>query len=63
VPLRRRNPDFSRSSLPDIKTLFISGYTADILHKKGIMESHLNFVSKPVFPDDLARKVRSVLDS
>ena len=47
---------------PDAKALFISGYTADIIHKKGIFESHINFISKPVTPEALARKVREVLD-
>jgi YesN/AraC family two-component response regulator len=48
---------------PNIKSLFVSGYTADILHKKGIFESNINFVSKPIAPQDLARKVRAVLDA
>jgi CheY-like chemotaxis protein len=48
---------------PHIKSLFVSGYTADILHKKGIFESNINFVSKPIAPQELARKVRDVLDA
>ncbi|MBN1380123.1 MAG: PAS domain S-box protein [Deltaproteobacteria bacterium] len=47
----------------DIKSLFVSGYTADIIHKKGIFESNINFVSKPIVPQELARKVREVLDA
>ncbi len=47
---------------PDTKVLFVSGYTADIIHKKGIFEDNINFVSKPIIPDDLARKVRELLD-
>ena len=48
---------------PDMKVLFLSGYTADIVHKKGIFEDNINFVSKPIVPDDLARKIREVLDA
>jgi PAS domain S-box-containing protein len=48
---------------PQIKTLFMSGYTAEIIHQKGILDMGLNFISKPVLPDDLLRKVREVLDS
>lgn len=45
----------------DIKVLFMSGYTADIIHKKGIVDGSINFISKPVTPDKLLRKIRSVL--
>lgn len=47
---------------PDIKALFMSGYTANIIHKKGILEEGINFISKPVSPNELLRKVREVLD-
>ena len=48
---------------PAMKALFISGYTADIIHRKGIYEDNINFLSKPVLPYDLAIKVREILDS
>jgi len=47
---------------PGIKALFISGYTADIVHKKGFLDQTLHFISKPFSPDELLRKVRDVLD-
>jgi len=47
---------------PEVKALFISGYTADVMHKKGILEKGINFIAKPVSPDKLLRKVREVLD-
>jgi DNA-binding NtrC family response regulator len=47
---------------PDIKTIFASGYTADILNRKGMLEEGINFVFKPIPPDGLLRKVREVLD-
>ncbi len=46
----------------DIKVIFISGYTADIIHKKGILEEGLNFILKPISKNNLLRKVREVLD-
>jgi len=55
--------DSAKAIRPDIKALFISGYTADIIHKKGIFEGDLNFLNKPIVPDELALKVREVLDS
>lgn len=47
---------------PDIPALFISGYTADILDRKGISGEEVECISKPVHPFDLLRKVREVLD-
>ena len=47
---------------PDIKILFVSGYSADIINKKGFLEAGMNFISKPVSPDELLIKVRDVLD-
>ena len=51
-----------RSIRPDIKVLFISGYSADMISKEGILEKGMNFISKPVSPSELLRKVREVLD-
>lgn len=47
---------------PDIKTLFMSGYTSDAVMTRGIVEAGLNFVSKPISPTDFLKKVREVLD-
>jgi len=52
-----------RKTHPAIKALFMSGYTANIIHKKGILEKDLNFISKPVAPAELLRLVRKVLDT
>lgn len=52
-----------RKTAPDIKTVFTSGYTADIVHKRKILEEGLEFISKPVSPKELLKKVRDVLDS
>ncbi|HSW62275.1 MAG TPA: ATP-binding protein [Dissulfurispiraceae bacterium] len=46
---------------PDAKVLFISGYTADHLSAKSILREGLHFVSKPVSPQELLRKIREVL--
>ncbi len=47
---------------PDVRVIFMSGYDANILHKKGVIEEGLEFISKPIMPDELLRKVREVLD-
>lgn len=51
-----------RGLRPDIKALFMSGYTANIIHKKGILDSATEFISKPFSPNAFLRKVRDVLD-
>ena len=46
-----------------IRVLFMSGYTRDIVLDKGIEEKSFHFISKPLSPNGLLRKVREVLDS
>jgi PAS domain S-box-containing protein len=48
---------------PGVKTLFMSGYTANIMHQRGIIEQGLHFVSKPILPNVFLEKVREVLES
>lgn len=47
---------------PDIKSIFASGYATDIIDKKGVIEEGVNFIQKPILPDELLRIVRKVLD-
>ena len=47
---------------PHMKVIFISGYATDILYKKGIIEEGINFISKPMSPNEILIKVRDVLD-
>jgi PAS domain S-box-containing protein len=47
---------------PEMKVLFMSGYTKDIVIKRGILDDELNFLAKPVTSSDLLRKVRHILD-
>ena len=54
--------DEMRKLRPDIKTLFTSGHTGDVILKKGILEEGMNFISKPAPLTDLLHKVRDVLD-
>ncbi|HTP03669.1 MAG TPA: PAS domain S-box protein [Nitrospirota bacterium] len=46
---------------PDIKVIFMSGYTADIIEQQGILEKGMNFVDKPTATSVLLEKIRAVL--
>jgi PAS domain S-box-containing protein len=47
---------------PDVKTLFVSGYTMDIAQRKELLDEGMDFLLKPIAPKDLLRKVRETLD-
>jgi CheY-like chemotaxis protein len=47
----------------EVKVLFTSGYPSDIMHRRDIVRSGLEFISKPVTPQKLLRKIREVLDT
>ncbi len=47
---------------PNIKVLFMSGYTADIIVHRGIIEENVHFLQKPFSIQAMAGKVREVLD-
>lgn len=46
---------------PAIKTLFMSGYTADVIAHRGILDEGINFIQKPFTPRALAKAIRDVL--
>jgi two-component system cell cycle sensor histidine kinase/response regulator CckA len=47
---------------PDMKVLFVSGYTEDTVVRHGVIDGEIEFLAKPLTPDSLLRKVRNVLD-
>jgi len=47
---------------PEIKVIYMSGYTDDAIARHGILEPGLEFIQKPFSPEGLACKVREVLD-
>jgi two-component system cell cycle sensor histidine kinase/response regulator CckA len=48
---------------PKMKVIFVSGYTDDSIIQHGVLAPGIAFLQKPIQPDDLARKVREVLDA
>jgi len=47
---------------PDMKYLFMSGYTANVIAHRGILDEGVNFLQKPFLMSDLAAKVREALE-
>jgi two-component system, cell cycle sensor histidine kinase and response regulator CckA len=46
---------------PDLRVLFMSGYTTDEVLRQGIQAEEVHFLQKPFTPDGLLRKARDVL--
>ncbi len=51
-----------KSTYPKMKTLFMSGYTANAIAHRGVLDQGVNFLPKPFSFQELAFKVRAVLD-
>lgn len=48
---------------PGLRTLFMSGYTADVIAHHGVLEKNIRFLEKPFSVRTLAAKTREVLDA
>jgi PAS domain S-box-containing protein len=48
---------------PEVRVLFMSGYTDDAVMRLGLLQGTVSFIQKPFGQVDLARKVREVLDA
>ncbi len=53
--------DAIRAMNPGIKALFMSGYTAEIVRRRGMLDPGVHFLSKPVSPRELLGKVGEIL--
>ncbi|MBW1734538.1 hybrid sensor histidine kinase/response regulator [Methanosarcinales archaeon] len=51
-----------RSERPDMKVLFMSGYTENIIMQKGILSGDIHYIQKPFSFEGLVRKVREAID-
>ena len=53
----------AREYHPDLKALYMSGYTEDVIAHRGILNENIEFIQKPFTIDSLVNKVREVMDS
>ncbi len=49
------------SFYPELKSLFMSGYTADVISRNGVLDEGVHFIQKPFAMQELAAKVREAL--
>ncbi len=55
--------DRIRAARPTVKTLFMSGYSADAIANRGVLDQRTHFIGKPFNAEELCRKVRETLDA
>lgn len=56
--------DLARNLLalyPDLKRLFMSGYTANVIAHHGVLDEGVHFIQKPFSTNDLATKIREAM--
>lgn len=58
----RQLADAARVLMPDLKVLFTSGYTEDAIVHNGRLDAGVDLLSKPYRRQEMAAKVRKVLD-
>ncbi|NLJ37147.1 MAG: response regulator, partial [Candidatus Atribacteria bacterium] len=54
--------DKLRLLFPDIKVIFTSGYTVNVISHQGVLDKGVHFIQKPFSSKDLLLEIRKVLD-
>jgi two-component system, cell cycle sensor histidine kinase and response regulator CckA len=55
--------DQARTILPQIKTLFMSGYTSNVIAEHGVLNKGVHFIQKPFSIEELSQKIAETLGS
>jgi two-component system cell cycle sensor histidine kinase/response regulator CckA len=55
--------EWLKTTQPDLKILFTSGYTDEVIAQQGVLEPGVAFLPKPYTPAAIAYKVRAMLDN
>jgi DNA-binding NtrC family response regulator len=50
------------SLYPEMKVIYMSGYVKKVIYHNGILEKGMEYLQKPFTVNELAKKVREVLD-
>ena len=58
----RKLADLAAKLRPDLKVLFTTGFTRNAVVHNGVLDHGVNFIAKPFTIDQLAEKVREVID-
>jgi two-component system, cell cycle sensor histidine kinase and response regulator CckA len=58
----RELSELLREMMPGLPSLFMSGYTADVIAHQGILEEGFRFLQKPFTITDLSKSIRRALD-
>ncbi len=53
----------ARELAPDLKVIYLSGYTANAIAERGVLAPGVHLVQKPFEPDALLAKIREVIDA
>ncbi len=53
--------DLLKPLCPGVKILYMSGYSGDVLARRGILDAHIAYLAKPFSPGSLCANVRQVL--
>jgi len=51
-----------QSENPRLKFIYMSGYTANVISKHGVLDEGVPFIQKPFSVNELSRIIREVLD-
>ena len=58
----RQVAEAMRRRRPGLRVLFVSGYSADVVAERGLLEPGIGLLEKPFTPEALAARVRAILD-
>ncbi len=58
----RKLSDTLAGNHPGLKTLFMSGYTANVIANRGVLDEGVHFIQKPFSRRELAARIRDILD-
>jgi PAS domain S-box-containing protein len=58
----REVANYLTAKRPDMRVIYMSGYTNDVIAHHGVLDSGISFIEKPFSQETLMRKLREVLD-